>query len=263
MFNPADRDMLRDVLIAVARDDQRITGAALTGSAALGGGDDWSDVDLAFGVAADADRGQLIAEWTARMYRHHGAVHHTDVVAGSALFRVFLLRSTLQVDLAFWPEAEFGAIAPTFRLLFGTANERPRLSAPSFESLAGMGWLYALHARSSIARGRAWQAEYMISGVRDHVLALACLRYGLPVVQGRGIDGLPSDVTAALAEALVRSLDAAELGRAFGVACDRLLAEVDAVDPGLASRLSAPITELASQGPAPGREPAGDSASGA
>jgi hypothetical protein len=28
-----------------------------------------------------------------------------------------------------------------------------------------MGWLYALHARSSIARGRVWQAEYMISWV--------------------------------------------------------------------------------------------------
>ena len=110
MFSPADREALRDALIALARDDERIASAALTGSAALDGGDDWSDVDLAFGLSRGVDRSQLIAEWTARMYEKYGAVHHTDVVFGNALFRVFLLRSTLQVDLAFWPEAEFGPI---------------------------------------------------------------------------------------------------------------------------------------------------------
>lgn len=117
----------------------------------------------------------------------------------------------MQVDLAFWPAAEFGAIAPTFRLLFGNANERPTALAPDAAELIGMGWLYALHARSSIARGRVWQAEYMISGVRDHVLALACLRHGVPAVQGRGMDNLPLEITAVLTGALVCSLDIAEL----------------------------------------------------
>ena len=35
----------------------------------------------------------------------------------------------------------------------------------------------------------------MISGVRDQVLALACLRHGEAAVQGRGIDRLPPGVT--------------------------------------------------------------------
>jgi hypothetical protein len=97
-----------------------------------------------------------------------------DVLSGATVYRVFVLASTLQVDIAFAPEAEFGAIAPTFRLIFGTAVDRAPAPAPGAAELIGLGWLYALHARSSIARGRAWQAEYMISGVRDHVLALAC-----------------------------------------------------------------------------------------
>ena len=125
MFTPQDRDRLRDALIASARADGRLTGAALTGSAALGAEDRWSDVDLALGVSAEADPRQVVADWTDRMYRGHGAVHHVDVHWGDVLFRVFLLASTLQVDLAFWPAAEFGALGPTFRLLFGTANERP------------------------------------------------------------------------------------------------------------------------------------------
>ncbi len=117
-----------------------------------------------------------------------------------------------------------------------------------FEELVGMGWLYALHARSSIARGRVWQAEYMTSGLRDQVLALACLRHNLSPIQGRGMDRLPPDVISVLATSLVRSLDPPELWRAFGVACAGLLIEVRAIDPSLANRLAAPISELAAQG---------------
>lgn len=249
MFSPQDRESLRETLIAAARLDERITGAALTGSSAFGPEDEWSDIDLAFAFASSVDRGRVVDEWTERMYREHGAVHHTDMIAGAALFRVFLLRDTLQVDIAFWPEADFGALAPTFRLLFGTQHDRPRTAPASFESLVGMAWLHALHARSSIARGRAWQAEYMVSGVRDHVLALACIRHGLSPVHGRGMDRLPDAVKEPLARAIVRSLDTTELRRAFGVACERLLVEVDAVDPELAGRLASPIAEMAGSVP--------------
>jgi predicted nucleotidyltransferase len=130
MFTPDDRNRLRDTLIAAARADGRITSAALTGSAALGTEDRWSDIDLALAVAAGVDTRQVIADWTERMYRDHGAIHHVDVNWGDVLFRVFLLASTLQVDVAFWPQGAFGAIAPTFRLLFGTARERSRPSSP-------------------------------------------------------------------------------------------------------------------------------------
>jgi predicted nucleotidyltransferase len=244
MFTPEDRTRLRDALIAAARADPRITAAALTGSAAVGAEDRWSDIDLALSVAGEADPGRVVADWTERTYREGGAVHHLDVYLGDTLFRVFLLANTLQVDLAFWPAAQFGAIGPTFRLLFGTANERPVRPPPAAAGLIGMGWLYALHARSSIARGRAWQAEYMVSGMRDQVLALACLRHGVPAVEGRGIDRLPPEATAAVTAGLVRSLDAAELRRAFGVVTEALIAEAERADAGLADRLAAPLREL-------------------
>ena len=246
MFTPEDRTRLRDALIAAARADPRLTGAALTGSAAVGAEDRWSDIDLAPGIAGGADREQVVAGWTERMYREEGAIHHLDVYLGDTLFRVFLLANTLQVDLAFWPQAQFGALGPTFRLLFGTANERPHRPPPTAEGLIGWAWLYALHARSSIARGRAWQAEHMISAMRDQVLALACLRHGLPAVEGRGIDRLPPEATAAVAAGLVRSLDAAELRRAFGVVTEALIAEVERADADLACRLTAPLRALAS-----------------
>jgi hypothetical protein len=85
----------------------------------------------------------------------------------------------------------------------------------------------------------------MISGVRDYVLALACLRHGVPAVQGRGLHLLPTDVTGPLAGALVRSVDGDELTRAFGVATEALIAEISHVDAALAGRLAGPLRELA------------------
>jgi hypothetical protein len=252
VYTASDRESLRDTLLTAARGDGRVTGAALTGSAAAASEDEWSDVDLAFGIA-EGSLDAALADWTDRMYQQHGALHHVDVVAGATIYRVFLLRNTLQVDLAFSPASEFGATHEgTFRLLFGDATERPLTSPPTNAHLIGFGWLYALHARSCLRRQRLWQAEYMISGVRDHVLALACLRHGLPAVQGRGIDRLPAGVTGPLVGALVASLDVDELWRAFGVATEGLRVEIRESDPDLARRLQPALRELASGAPGGG-----------
>ena len=52
MFTPADRERIRAAIIERARDDRRITGVAITGSASVGREDAWSDIDLGFGVAS-------------------------------------------------------------------------------------------------------------------------------------------------------------------------------------------------------------------
>lgn len=245
MFTPSDRERLRDRLVSDALSDDRITGAALTGSTAVGRDDRWSDIDLAVSLAAGVEPADVMADWTARMYADHAAVAHLDLRRGDTVYRVYLLDSTLQVDIAFSPAREFGAIGPTFRLLFGDAVDARPASEPTAADLIGMGWLYALHARSSIERGRVWQAEYMISGMRERVLALACRRHDLPATQGRGVDRLPAAVTRPIEATLVRTLEVAELRRAFRAATAALLAEVAVADMVLAERLTGPLRDLA------------------
>jgi len=245
MFTEQERASLRDALVAAARADERIGGVALTGSGAVGAEDEWSDIDLAFGLKHGVDQSEVIADWTKMMYDEHEVIHHTDMRSRGTVYRVFLLANTLQVDIAFAPRVEFGARAATFRLLFGEAVEQVPFGEPAAVELIGMGWLYALHARSSIARGKVWQAEYMISGLRDQALALACLRLGFPSSQGRGLHLLPQATTAALEPTLVRSVDPTELTRAFRAAVVVLLAEVELVEPAVAARLEGPLRELA------------------
>ncbi len=245
VFSTRERDNLRDRLIAAARDDERIAAAALVGSSASAAEDAWSDIDLALRLSDGLQANDVAGDWTTRMYDRAGAVDHLDVWSGTTLFRVFLLDSSLQVDLSFWAFDTFAATGSPFRLLFGEANEPQQSCATAPGALVGMGWLYALHARSSLARGRTLQALYMINGVRDQVVALACLRHDLPAHQGRGVDDLPAGLRQIIEETLVRELGESELRRAFAAALSALLDETQQIDPDRERRLGDAVRELA------------------
>src|SRR5262245_40549124 len=163
MFSEAERERLRKELLELGRKDGRISGGAITGSASRDALDRWSDIDLAFGVRTADQLGAVLDDFTRYMQLEHDAVDTLDVRRNPWIYRVFLLPTTLQVDLAFAPATDFGALAPSFKLVFGTAREPRVLPARDPRELLGYGWLYALHARSSIARGRPWQALYMLN----------------------------------------------------------------------------------------------------
>ena len=235
MFTPERRDEVRERLLEFAREDPEVAGAAITGSYAVGASDEWSDVDVAFGIRGDL--APALERWTRRLYDELQALHHWDLPLGSTIYRVFLLPETLQVDIAFMPEADFSPGGPSWQTVFGEVVEPSARPSVDANELIGIAWTMCLSARTSIERGKPWQAEHMISGIRDHVLALACLREGLPIRYGKGADRLPAEVTEPLEATLVRSLDEAELRRALAEAVDALAVEVERTDGELAARL--------------------------
>jgi hypothetical protein len=237
VYTPEERDGVRARLLERARADDRVTGAALTGSAALGNEDRWSDVDLFLGVAESAELDEVIADWTTSLYEEVEAIHHWDVRAGAALYRVFLLQSGLQVDIAFTPELDFGARSPSFELAFGEPVDVPPPEPPAFADVVGLGWLGLLHARKAIERARPWEAAYWIGSVRDQTITLACLRLGESPYYSRGADALPIGITAPLEETLVCAPRPGELRRALRAARQCLLEEIGQTDAALADRL--------------------------
>jgi len=237
MYTQDDREELRRRLLDHARRDTRISGAAVTGSGSAGNLDAWSDIDLAFGVRDASSLGAVLDDFTTLMRRDEQAVDTVDVVREPWVYRVFLLPNTLQVDLAFAPATHFGARAPTFRLVFGEATEPGHVPPPDARELVGYAWLYALHVRSAIARRKLWQADYMLSAMRDQVIALACVRLGLPAREARGADQLPPEVTRPLEATLVGVLRGGDFTRAFTGTANALVDEVRYVDERLAERL--------------------------
>nr|WP_269778623.1 nucleotidyltransferase domain-containing protein [Microlunatus antarcticus] len=228
-------------LVAAARSDQLVVGAALLGSAARGEEDRWSDIDLALRLAPGADVVQTADRWTGRVAETELVVDHLDLRASGALYRVLLLGSTLQVDLSFWPHDQTLAFGAPVEVLFGELpvevlfGELPvEVSAVGSTEVDGdamaafrMGWLYALHARSALGRGRVWQALWMLNSLRDVVVGLYCRRLGLPVGEGRGVDRLPSELLPALAASLPVGVEARSLQRSFKELIGLLLAEAE------------------------------------
>jgi len=245
MFTREERERLRAALVAAAQADPNVAGAAHLGSAAADRLDDWSDIDLALCISPGNQLEEVVAAWTSRLYRDHGAITHCDVRRGDTLYRVFLVHNTLQVDISFWPAERFRALGPKFKLIFGVANESQALPSVNTAELIAMAWLYALHVRCSIGRRRPRQAEYMLSNMRNQVLALACLRQGFSANEGRGFDDLDDYPRNELTKCYPSSLDSEELHRALQRTMSALLIEIQLRDSNLAQRIAPTLIEIA------------------
>jgi len=239
MFTAEFRDQVRDRVLELVRGDPRVTGGALTGSTSIGLGDQWSDIDFAFGIADGNRLEDVLYDWTPMLDQEFGVVNHFNLSASPRrVSRVFLLPGGLELAVVVMAAEDLGARGPKFRALFGTTYEVAAQPQPETSYLLGMGWLYVFHARACIERNKVWQAEYFIRGIRDQVLALACLRQGEDArYYGVGADRLPAAVTAPLTDALVRSLDVLELRRALAVATQCLIRELQERDEQLSTQL--------------------------
>jgi hypothetical protein len=238
VFTVEQRDALRERVLRLGEEDERVVAGAVVGSLAVDGGDRFSDVDLTFGLADHVQVADVLDDWTRTLFEELDAVQLADLERGPTTYRVFLLPDALQLDLSMTPAAQFRPAGPRFRLLFGetAADEFETPTSPVAGGLFiptpevardifGWGVIYALHARACIERGRVWQAEHYVGAVRDHALSLACLREGQPAVQARGYDDLPAETLARFEDAHVGALQPGTLRVALAASVLALMRE--------------------------------------
>nr|MDQ2717920.1 hypothetical protein [Chloroflexota bacterium] len=167
MFTAKQRDHVRNYVLEMAQADPRVTGGALIGSTAAGAEDNWSDIDITFGIATGNAIETVIDDWTQGLEREFGVLHHFDLLSGSSIYRVFLLPDGLEIDVSVTPQGDFGARGPHFHTLFGSAQQLKATPPPDTKHIIGLSWHHVFHARSCIERNKPWQAEYWISEVRN------------------------------------------------------------------------------------------------
>ncbi len=255
MFTVEQRDALRERVLRLAKEDDRVVAGAAVGSLAADDGDRFSDLDLTFGVADHVPVHAVLADWTPWLIDELGAVRLTALERGPTVYQVFLLPDALQLDLSVTPAARFRPAGPRFRLLFGeTAAGQPErpvrpgdlfIPTPAVAAdVFGWGVVYALHARACIERRRLWQAEHYVGAVRDHGLSLACLRHGLPAVQARRYDDLPAETLARFGDTHVGAVAPAALRAALGASVLALMREGAEAGVPCAEVVAERLTEL-------------------
>src|SRR5438552_17930490 len=82
VFTVEQRDALRERLLTLAEDDERVVAGAVVGSLAVDGGDRFSDVDLTFGIADDVRVADVLDDWTRTLVDELDAVRLADLVRG-------------------------------------------------------------------------------------------------------------------------------------------------------------------------------------
>jgi predicted nucleotidyltransferase len=246
VFAVVDRETLRERLIEAGRVDPRVSAVALLGSAARGEEDRWSDIDLALRLEPGTDPAGVADAWTLLVAETEPVVDQLDIRAAGAFYRVLLLSSTLQVDLSFWPHDQTLAGGAPVKVLLGEVEVAPVAPADDDESVRDvrMAWLYALHVRAALRRGRAWQALWMLEGIRNLLVGLYCRRLGLPENEGRGVDRLPPPILVGLASTVPVNVDTTCVSRCFASCVELLVAEVACQGLPVAAGLGRVLDEL-------------------
>ena len=234
MFTVEQRDALRERVLGLGAQDDRVVAGAIVGSLAVDGGDRVSDLDLTFGIADGVRLADVLDDWMRTLVDEFDAVTARRARARADHLPRVPLPDALQLDLSMTSAARFRPAGPRFRLVFGqtapgeSETVRGDLFIPT-PAVAGdiFGWgvIHALHARACIERGRVWQAEHYLGAVRDHALSLACLRQGLPAVQARNYDDLSAETLARFEDAHVGAVEPGPLRAALAASVRALLEE--------------------------------------
>lgn len=132
MFTVEQRDALRDRVLRLAEEDERVVAGAAVGSLAVDGGDRFSDLDLTFGIADHVQVADVLDDWTRTLIDELDALQLAELDRGPTSYRVFLLPDALQLDLSMTPAAQFRPAGPRFRLPFSetAAGESEAAATP-------------------------------------------------------------------------------------------------------------------------------------
>jgi hypothetical protein len=130
VFTVEQRAALRERVLRLAEDDDRVVAGAAVGSLAVGDGDRFSDLDLTFGIADHGAVTEVLDDWTTTLIDELGAVQLADLVREPTVYRVFLLP-----DRVWQAEHYVGAVRDHALSLACLRRELPAVQARGYDEL--------------------------------------------------------------------------------------------------------------------------------
>ena len=229
MFTEQDRDRVYEEGASHGPGrDPRVVAAAVVGSLAIRGPAIVGPIcDLTFGVSDEASIPEVLNTWSERLAQTFDAAALFDLPSGGAIYRVFLLRGCLQVDLCSPRPRSSERSVPTFGCCLEARCRSPTAGRRRRPTSSATPCTTRFERESASSAAGWWQAEYWISSLRDNAMSLARRRRGLAVYYGRGFDNLPAEIRSHAEGALVRALEPETLEKALQCGVELLLTESD------------------------------------
>jgi hypothetical protein len=82
VFTVEQRDALRELVLRLAEEDERVVAGAAVGSLAEDGGDRFSDLDLTFGIADHVEVADVLDDWTRTLIDELDALQLAELERG-------------------------------------------------------------------------------------------------------------------------------------------------------------------------------------
>jgi predicted nucleotidyltransferase len=196
------RDAVFRSLLRALEEDERLSGAVLIGSGAVGFTDQDSDIDLVAVVSRAEDLARTHEDWGRKVPGLFPVLYHsrTPFTVRNHL-HAFVLEGFLGLDLSFVSLAELEVRWDRGRMVFDRTGEvRRRTEGREMPPARPEDELWLLNAachrvlecRKSLRRGELWRANMTLNELRDFTFQIT----GLAVLRSarqRHVDSLPAD----------------------------------------------------------------------
>lgn len=170
MFTEKYRESVRNEIINQVRTDPQIFSAASIGSYARNEVDQYSDIDLTFGMAESLEVNSKLNEYKGYIKKAFRGEFLFQLKQDFTLYGVFILPGCLQVDLSFTPQNEFGPKAYPFNIIFGT-HTGEKSKSPHDPILEKFGLIvhHILRTKVCMERGQLEKSRHWLKEANKHM----------------------------------------------------------------------------------------------
>ena len=206
-FTEQDRSDILEQLIIYLKSRDEVLSVILVGSGADGFRDRLSDIDLTIVIDSKTDIDTFISEYQSCISnRFNIMINHR--VPGRPL-AITVLDNFLEIDMSAVYLDDLFAVRNIWRVLFDKTEQaeiimektsKSRLSVDhsglmdnEFKAAEWGFWHYIIYAATSIRRNDLWRAHWEMGYVRDMIIQLLGLKYGLETKRNRDVKLFPAE----------------------------------------------------------------------
>ena len=247
LFTTADRESIKEYIIALARESGDILSAVLVGSGTAGFTDALSDLDFYMVVNREENIGRAMVFLSAGIKKQLPILYFDQIPQRS--LQVYLTGSYLEIDIGYASADSVSATRQNWKVLFDKAgsvdfdmkkswvkneekqrNESHRMAMKEkYAAYADDTWHYLFHAAVAAKRGRCWRCAGEMEIARGRLIELKGLKHSLVTKRCKGVDDFPEDELAVLRNTFPTAFSKDALFASLDCLVDAVYDELEAV----------------------------------
>ena len=246
LFTPQERELAKEYLITLAKENTDIVSGILLGSASYGYIDELSDIDFCVVVNQEDNIEK------AMLYMSEGVKAYKPLLCFEQLtqrrLQVYLLDNYLELNISFQPAGSIHIKKGNWKVVLDKSGEIETEVIKSWakfqetqkekamhedvsekvKSYANEIWHFLFHGAIAIKRKKYWRTIGELDIIRNRLIELKGLRYSISTGRYRDVDDLPEEELKIIQMTMAADSSWEALTRCLNLLADAIYDELDA-----------------------------------